>query len=82
MALLGAALPPETGLWYCEATLMLDERVLRAGTLIQCARRWQSLSDEEKQRALVRLALPVDGENVLQHEAIAALTQRPSFRFA
>lgn len=72
----------ETGSWYSEATLILDDRLLRAGTLIQCARRWQNLEPDEKQRAVVRLAAPLNGETVLQGEGVAALASRPGFRFA
>lgn len=72
----------ETGFWYSDATLVLDDRLLRAGTLIQCARRWQNLAPGEKQRAVVRLAAPLDGEVVLQGEGVGALAARPGFRFA
>lgn len=72
----------ETGVWYSEATLILDDRLLRAGTLIQCARRWQNLAADEQQRATVRLATPLDGQTILQGERVAALTALPGFRFA
>ena len=72
----------ETGSWYSEATLILDDRLLRAGTLIQCARRWQNLASDEKQRALVRLTTALDGETILRGEGIGALALRPGFRFA
>ena len=72
----------ESGLWYSEATLVLDGKFLRAGTLIQCARRWGNLTSDEKQRAAIRLAKPVDGESILPGESIAALASRPGFRFA
>jgi hypothetical protein len=72
----------ESDLWYSEATLVLDGKFLRAGTLIQCARRWANLTGDEKQRAAIRLTKPVDGENTLQGESIAALASRPGFRFA
>jgi hypothetical protein len=72
----------QAGLWYSEATLILDDRLLRAGTLIQCARRWQNLTPDEKERALVRLATPLDGEMILRGQAVAALATRPGFKFA
>jgi len=72
----------ETGFWYSEATLVLDDRLLRAGTLIQCARRWQNLAPDEKVRALVKLVAPLDGETILQSEGIGALASRPGYRFA
>ena len=68
----------ESDLWYSEATLVLDGKFL----LIQCARRWANLTGDEKQRAAIRLTKPVDGENTLQGESIAALASRPGFRFA
>jgi hypothetical protein len=72
----------ESSLWYLEATLVLDGRLLRAGTLVQCARRWGNLEPDEKTRAIVRLSAPLDGMTVLQAEAIASLAARPGFRFA
>lgn len=72
----------QTDLWYSEATLILDENRLRAGTLIQCARRWQNLAPDEQQRATVRLTQPLDGETVLLGEQVAALALRPGYRFA
>lgn len=72
----------ENGLWYSEATLALDERLLRAGTLIQCARRWGRLPPEEKLRATIKLTMPMDGKTVLQVDDIAALASRPGFRLA
>ena len=72
----------ENGLWYSEATLVLDDKLLRAGTLIQCARRWGNLEPAEKSRAAIRLATPLDGAAILQGEEIAALASRPGYRFA
>ncbi len=72
----------ESGLWYSEATLVLDDKLLRAGTLIQCARRWSNLQPEEKLRAAIRLGAPMDGTAVLQGDAIATLASRPGYRFA
>jgi hypothetical protein len=72
----------ENGLWYGEATLVLDDRLLRAGTLVQCARRWGKLAQEEKLRAAIRLATPLDGIAVLQGDEIAGLASRPGYRFA
>jgi hypothetical protein len=72
----------ENGLWYSEATLVLDGKFLRAGTLIQCARRWGNLLPEEKLRATIRLMTPMNGMAVLQNDEIAALALQPGFRFA
>jgi len=68
--------------WYSEATLVLDDRLLRAGTLIQCARRWGGLAPEEKLRAAIRLATPLAGESLLQGDRIASLSLLPGFRHA
>jgi hypothetical protein len=72
----------ESSLWYSEATLVLDARLLRAGTLIQCARRWGNLRPDEKERATIKLGIPMDGAAVLQGGEIAALASRPGYRFA
>ena len=73
----------EHAFWYSEATLSLDDRLLRAGTLIQCARRWGNLDPAEKARAAIRLAAPIEGvADLLQGEAIAALAARPGYRHA
>jgi len=72
----------ENGLWYSEATLVLGDRLLRAGTLIQCARRWGNLQPEEKLRAAIKLGTPVDGVALLRGDEIAALALRPGYRFA
>jgi len=72
----------ENDLWYCEATLVLGDRLLRAGTLIQCARRWGNLAPEEKLRAAIRLTTPLDGLAVLQGDEIVGLASRPGYRFA
>jgi hypothetical protein len=72
----------ESSYWYSEATLTLDDNRLRAGTLIQCARRWENLGPEDRLRAAIRLASPVDGLTTLKGEEIASLAARPGYRFA
>ena len=72
----------ERNFWYSEATLTLGTSRLRAGTLIQCARRWENLGQEDKLRASIRLAAPLDGVSLLQGEEIAMLASRPGYRFA
>jgi len=72
----------ESNVWYSEATLTLGTSRLRAGTLIQCARRWENLGQEDKLRASIRLAAPLDGVSLLQGEEIATLASRPGYRFA
>jgi hypothetical protein len=72
----------ENTLWYCEATLVLDDKLLRAGTLIQCARRWGNLQPEEKLRAALKLAAPVNGMALMQGDEIGAIASWPGYRFA
>jgi len=72
----------ESNVWYSEATLTLGTSRLRAGTLIQCARRWENLGQEDKLCASIRLAAPLDGVSLLQGEEIATLASRPGYRFA
>lgn len=61
---------------------MLDGHVLRAGTLIQCVRRWGNLTAEEQTRAALKLAAPLDGTSLLQGDGIGALAAQPGFRLA
>jgi hypothetical protein len=72
----------ESRLWYSEATLTLGTSRLRAGTLIQCARRWESLGQEDRQRASLRLAAPIDGVSVMEGDEIGTLALRPGYKFA
>lgn len=72
----------ESRLWYSEATLTLGTSRLRAGTLIQCARRWEHLGEEDRRRASLRLAAPIDGVTVLEGEEIGTLASRPGYKFA
>jgi hypothetical protein len=72
----------ESSFWYSEATLTLGTSRLRAGTLIQCARRWENLGPEDKLLATLRLAAPIDGMSVLQGEEIGTLAARPGYKFA
>ena len=68
--------------WYSEATLTLGTSRLRAGTLIPCARRWETLGQEDRLLASIRLAAPLDGVTLLQGEEIASLASRPGYKFA
>jgi len=72
----------ESGFWYREATLVLGTRLVRAGTLIQCARRWQSLPPQDQAQAALRLAEPLDGVTLMAGDEIASLAARPGYRFA
>jgi hypothetical protein len=72
---------PQKPDWYTEATLLLDGNLLRAGTLIQCARRWGLLEKEEREMAQIRMGSGVD-LFVLSADEIATLLGQPGFRDA
>ena len=45
----------DSKVWYSEATLTLGTSRLRAGTLIQCARRWDTESPDDGMGAVARV---------------------------
>jgi hypothetical protein len=59
--------------WYSDATLFTDTRLRRAGTLIQCVRKWRLLSAAEQPDAHIKLSVKVGGLNRLDASQIAAL---------
>ena len=65
--------------WYSEATLFTDTHLRRAGTLVQCVRKWGALNDAEKSGAHIKLSIVVDGCRRLDGEQIAAMMSRPGF---
>ncbi len=79
---MGAAMLMESAFWYREATLILGTRLVRAGTLIQCARRWHTMPPQDQAQAELRLAEPLDGITRMAGNEIASLATRPGFRFA
>lgn len=72
----------QTNAWYEEATLKVGPLLVRAGTLIQCARRWETLSSEDQAKAVLKIAKPLDGLSVMEGQEIAGLASRPGYRFA
>jgi hypothetical protein len=65
--------------WYSDATLFTDTRLRRAGTLIQCVRKWALLSAVDQSDAHIKLSVKVDSVHRLDAEQIAALMARPGY---
>lgn len=66
--------------WYADASLRLPGRVLCAGTLAQCVRRWQRLQDEEKSSACLTYKNTAGDPALLRTEEIVALAAAPALR--
>lgn len=65
--------------WYSDATLFTDTRLSRAGTLIQCVRKWRLLSATEQPGAYIKLSVKVGGLDRLDADQIAALMTRSGY---
>ena len=65
--------------WYSEATLFTDARLRRAGTLVQCVRKWGLLNAAEQPDAHIKLSVKVDGHHRLDADQIAALMNIPGY---
>ncbi len=65
--------------WYSDATLFTDTRLRRAGTLIQCVRKWGLLSAAEQPDAHIKLSVKVDSLHRLDADHIAALMTRSGY---
>lgn len=65
--------------WYCDATLFTNTHLRRAGTLIQCVRKWASLSEAERPGAHIKLSIKVDGLHRLDADQIAVLMSRSGY---
>jgi hypothetical protein len=68
--------------WYSDATLFTDTRLRRAGTLIQCVRKWRLLSADEQPGAHIKLSVKVGGLQGLDASQIAALMTHSGYRNA
>jgi hypothetical protein len=66
--------------WYSDASLRLPGRVLCAGTLAQCVRRWMRLSDKEKEDALLTFAKSSAELTTVGRQQIAQLAEVPALR--
>jgi hypothetical protein len=73
--------PMEDIPWYSDATLFTDAdaRLRRAGTLVQCVRKWGLLSADEQPGAHIKLSVEVDSHRRLDADQIAALMRRPGY---
>jgi hypothetical protein len=69
----------ETIRWYTEATLFTSTRLRRAGTLIQCVRKWRSLTAPEQAEAHLKVSVAIDGFYRLDPDRIAALMTEPGY---
>jgi hypothetical protein len=65
--------------WYSEAVLASGEHLHRAGTLIQCVRKWALLPEAQKSTAQLKLSFDLEGRRSLDSDQIIRLTQLPSF---
>jgi hypothetical protein len=65
--------------WYSDATLFTDARLRRAGTLIQCVRKWGLLTIADQPDAHIKLSVRVDGQIRLDAEQISALMKKPGY---
>jgi hypothetical protein len=71
----GCAIDPVP--WYCEATLVAGSHYYRAGTLIQCVRKWNELKAAERSAAVIRITSPL--VSTLDAASISTLASRPDF---
>lgn len=76
-----AMFDPQKPDWYAEATLLLDGNLIRAGTLIQCVRRWGLMDKEEREMAQIRIGSGI-GLFVLIASEIGAFLEQPGFKDA
>jgi len=65
--------------WYSDATLFTDTRLRRAGTVIQCVRKWCLLSAAEQRDAHIKLSVKIDSLHRLDCDQIAALMTRSGY---
>jgi hypothetical protein len=65
--------------WYSEAVLTSGGHLHRAGTLIQCVRKWALLSEAQRNAAQLKLSCDLEGRRSLDGDQITRLTTLPSF---
>jgi hypothetical protein len=65
--------------WYSEATLMAGNHCFRAGTLIQCVRKWNDMKAADRPVAVIKLSVQLDGASTLGAASISRLVCRPDF---
>lgn len=65
--------------WYSEATLVSGNHCFRAGTLVQCVRKWNDMKASERPVAVIKLSFQLDGLETIGAESISRLASRPDF---
>jgi hypothetical protein len=65
--------------WYSEAVLSGDGHFHRAGTLIQCVRKWALLPEAERKTAQLKLSFDLEGCRTVDGEEIGRLTTLTGF---
>jgi len=63
--------------WYVEASLIGEEHVYCAGSLAQCVRRWNRLSQDERGMAFIKLHKATDGHIRIERTEIERLALQP-----
>ncbi|HEY2010926.1 MAG TPA: hypothetical protein VGH23_18195 [Rhizomicrobium sp.] len=65
--------------WYSDAVLSGNGHLHRAGTLVQCVRKWRLLPEAERPMAQLKMTFELDGRRRLDGDQIAELVIRPGF---
>lgn len=63
--------------WYTEASLSANMRILCAGTLVQCVRRWARLPEGEQSQVVIKVGRHTDAMKVLTQDQVSALARHP-----
>jgi len=63
--------------WYVNASLVGAGHVYCAGSLAQCVRRWNRLSEQEKSAAFIKLLRTTDGYIRVERAEIELLAAQP-----
>ena len=63
--------------WYVEASLIGEDHVYCAGSLAQCVRRWNRLSEDERAMAFIKLHKATDGHVRVERAEIEKLAVQP-----
>ena len=65
--------------WYSEAVLSGNGHLHRAGTLVQCVRKWTLLPVAERPTVQLPLRITLQGRRRIDGDQIAELAARPGF---
>ena len=63
--------------WYVEASLVGEDHVYCAGSLAQCVRRWNRLSEAQRAMAFIKLHRATDGHVRVERAEIEKLAVQP-----